>query len=234
MKVEVRVIRVDIEERKIGLSFVHSDFEENKNLEANRKALRLDPTLSPVHNNLGAALAALGRTAEAIGHYEQSVRLDPRSGAAHYNLGMALLAAGAGDRALEHLRETVQVVADNPHINGIMINFLTPPPDSQALTLSEKEKIVAQAFQLKREGFPILNTDRALKEMLVEDFEEKCPYWVSGFVLPDRSHYYGCPMRGTKACKQCGFNAVREYYLITKGSPSVISQMSNRFAFSKK
>ncbi|MEZ5974258.1 MAG: 30S ribosomal protein S1, partial [Planctomycetota bacterium] len=31
-KVEVRVIRVDIEERKIGLSFVHSDFPENENL----------------------------------------------------------------------------------------------------------------------------------------------------------------------------------------------------------
>jgi small subunit ribosomal protein S1 len=31
-KVEVRVIRVDIDERKIGLSFVHSDFEENQNL----------------------------------------------------------------------------------------------------------------------------------------------------------------------------------------------------------
>jgi small subunit ribosomal protein S1 len=30
MKVEVRVIRVDVEERKIGLSFVHSDFEENE------------------------------------------------------------------------------------------------------------------------------------------------------------------------------------------------------------
>jgi small subunit ribosomal protein S1 len=33
MKIEVRVIRVDTEERKIGLSFVHSDFEENKSLE---------------------------------------------------------------------------------------------------------------------------------------------------------------------------------------------------------
>jgi small subunit ribosomal protein S1 len=30
MKVEVRVIRVDIDERKIGLSFVHSDFAENE------------------------------------------------------------------------------------------------------------------------------------------------------------------------------------------------------------
>ncbi len=32
MKIEVRVIRVDTEERKIGLSFVHADFEENKHL----------------------------------------------------------------------------------------------------------------------------------------------------------------------------------------------------------
>jgi small subunit ribosomal protein S1 len=31
-KVEVRVIRVDIDERKIGLSFVHADFEENEKL----------------------------------------------------------------------------------------------------------------------------------------------------------------------------------------------------------
>jgi small subunit ribosomal protein S1 len=31
-KVEVRIIRVDVDERKIGLSFVHSDFEENENL----------------------------------------------------------------------------------------------------------------------------------------------------------------------------------------------------------
>ncbi|MGK2858290.1 MAG: 30S ribosomal protein S1 [Thermoanaerobaculia bacterium] len=30
MKVEVRVIRVDTEERKIGLSFVHADFDENE------------------------------------------------------------------------------------------------------------------------------------------------------------------------------------------------------------
>jgi len=32
MRVEVRVIRVDVEERKIGLSFVHSDFEENERI----------------------------------------------------------------------------------------------------------------------------------------------------------------------------------------------------------
>ena len=38
MKIEVRVIRVDIEERKIGLSFVHADFEENAKVLADAKA----------------------------------------------------------------------------------------------------------------------------------------------------------------------------------------------------
>jgi small subunit ribosomal protein S1 len=33
-KIEVRVIRVDTEDRKIGLSFVHADFEENEKLMA--------------------------------------------------------------------------------------------------------------------------------------------------------------------------------------------------------
>jgi len=47
MKVEVRVIRVDIEERKIGLSFVHADFEENQNLpEASDVTIETDESVA--------------------------------------------------------------------------------------------------------------------------------------------------------------------------------------------
>ena len=38
MKVEVRVIRVDTDERKIGLSFVHADFDENEKIPASAPA----------------------------------------------------------------------------------------------------------------------------------------------------------------------------------------------------
>jgi small subunit ribosomal protein S1 len=54
MKVEVRVIRVDTEERKIGLSFVHSDFEENKRF--NEPGARAQPAPDAE----GAAPAAEG------------------------------------------------------------------------------------------------------------------------------------------------------------------------------
>jgi len=87
---------------------------------------------------------------------------------------------------------------------------------------------------MKKEKLPILNTTKALRLMLQEDFGDLCPDWVSAFVLPDCSHFGGCPMKGTESCKKCGFDAVREYRLIVKGSPTAITQMSRRFAYSKK
>jgi small subunit ribosomal protein S1 len=58
-KIEVRVIRVDTEERKIGLSFVHADFEENDKLIAAQKAEKekrksKDESAGGVPENAGA------------------------------------------------------------------------------------------------------------------------------------------------------------------------------------
>jgi len=114
-----------------------------------------------------------------------------------------------------------------------MLNFITPPPYELALTLDEKRAVVDLAVKLKKEGYPVLNTNRALKELLEEDYSTKCPYWVSAFVLPDGSEYTGCPMKGTESCKKCGFDAVREYRLITRGNVETITGMSKRFALTK-
>ncbi len=132
------------------------------------------------------------------------------------------------------VRETVEVATANKHIHGIMLNFLTPPPREQTITLDEKKKVVELALQLKKEGKPILNSRKALQEMLIEDYGEECADWVSAFVLPNASRHYGCPLRGTEACKECGFDAVREYSLIVRGNFSAIREMSSRFAFSKE
>jgi MoaA/NifB/PqqE/SkfB family radical SAM enzyme len=134
----------------------------------------------------------------------------------------------------DKIRETVEVIARNEKIKGIMLNFLTPPPNDIALDIEEKKAVVDLTMKLKREGYPILNTDRALKDLLKEDWSEECPYWVSAFVLPDGSKYLGCPLRDTESCRECGFNAVREYRLIVEGNIGTIMQMSGRFALSTK
>ena len=134
----------------------------------------------------------------------------------------------------DKVRETVEVASQNKRIKGIMLNFLTPPPHEIALNIEEKNRVVDLAKKLKKEGYPILNTDKALRDLLDEDWERKCPDWVSAFLLPDGSRYLGCPLRHTKSCKECGFNAVREYRLIVKGNIETIMQMSGRFALSTK
>jgi small subunit ribosomal protein S1 len=47
MKIEVRVIRVDTEDRKIGLSFVHADFEENDTLVAQYEKEKAEAASAP-------------------------------------------------------------------------------------------------------------------------------------------------------------------------------------------
>ncbi|MDD1767484.1 MAG: radical SAM protein [Methanomassiliicoccales archaeon] len=134
----------------------------------------------------------------------------------------------------DHVRETVEIAARNKKIKGIMLNFLTPPPYEIALDHAEKEAVVRLATSLKRQGYPILNTNRALRNLLEEDWSEECPYWASAFVMPDGSEFFGCPLRSTESCKACGFNAVREYRLIVDGNIETITQMSGRFALSTK
>lgn len=134
----------------------------------------------------------------------------------------------------DRIKETAEIVKANPHIRGLMLNFLTPPPYDIALTREEKVQVVNDALQWRKQKLPILNTERALKELLIEDYSDKCPYWVSSFTLPDGSKYHGCPMQGTESCKQCGFDAVREYRLILAGNIETITKMSRRFALSKR
>ncbi|MBX7166935.1 MAG: tetratricopeptide repeat protein [Pirellulales bacterium] len=57
-------------------------------------ALEVNPTSELSMNNLGIALSAAGRTAEAIAQLEHATRLDPQFADAYNNLGLARLRSG--------------------------------------------------------------------------------------------------------------------------------------------
>ncbi|HUI08138.1 MAG TPA: tetratricopeptide repeat protein [Verrucomicrobiae bacterium] len=52
-----------------------------------RETVRLQPNFPEAHNNLGVALASLGRYQEALWHLQEAARLRPDDGRAHYALG---------------------------------------------------------------------------------------------------------------------------------------------------
>ena len=68
--------------------------------EAYRKAISLKPAEAGYHNNLGQALAKLGKTDDAIAEYTTAAQLDPsQAGTYYFNLGAVLTNAGKLDDA---------------------------------------------------------------------------------------------------------------------------------------
>ena len=70
-------------------------------------AVRVTADNSVAHYNLANALAAQGRTAEAIAHYDRAKAIRPAP--AHNTLGSMLAAQGRLDEAIVHYREAVKV-----------------------------------------------------------------------------------------------------------------------------
>ena len=80
LKVEVRVIRVDIEDRKIGLSLVHSDFEENAAIVAQAAAAAAAaPAEEASGGDAGAADAATDEAAPAAPAEAPEAPADPEA-----------------------------------------------------------------------------------------------------------------------------------------------------------
>jgi Flp pilus assembly protein TadD len=74
-------------------------------------AVRLDPNHPEARNMLGASLAALGRTAEAIAQFRLALKGRPDYPNAQYNLARALAKTGMYDEAFENYR---QILAELP------------------------------------------------------------------------------------------------------------------------
>ena len=69
--------------------------------EAYQNSLKVDGTLSKVHNNFGLALIGLSRTSDAVLEFKRAVDLKPQYAEARYNLGAAYLQLGKKTEAQE-------------------------------------------------------------------------------------------------------------------------------------
>ncbi|HEV3141112.1 MAG TPA: tetratricopeptide repeat protein, partial [Vicinamibacterales bacterium] len=80
-----------------------------------RKSLALNPESASTHYNLGYALSARGRTAEAadaVSEFREALRIDPEYAQGHTNLGALLQLQGKTDEALDHFRRAAAIRPD--------------------------------------------------------------------------------------------------------------------------
>ena len=72
-------------------------------------AVSKSPQSARAHNNLGNALAGLGRPQEAVGHYQQALRIEPDYPEAHNNWGFALAVLGRHQEAVGHYQQALRI-----------------------------------------------------------------------------------------------------------------------------
>jgi Tfp pilus assembly protein PilF len=74
-----------------------------------RHAVKLDPSSSIAHYNLGRFLAAQGNLADAVTHYRRALSIRPEDTDALNNLGLLLARRGEIEAALEEFQKTVRI-----------------------------------------------------------------------------------------------------------------------------
>jgi len=77
-----------------------------------RDNLLYNPLAWVAQNNLGIALARLGKLQEAVGHWEQVLRIKPDYAEAHCNLGTALEQTGKIEEAIAHYEQALRIKPD--------------------------------------------------------------------------------------------------------------------------
>ncbi len=100
-------------------------------------------------------------------------------------------------------------------IKGITIQFHYPYDNDNALTLSweERRNVLNRLIELKREGYPIADSYRALDALKHNSW--RCRDWMLANVDPDGTINLGCYVkgRGEIQCARCGFAAHTEISL---------------------
>jgi len=99
-----------------------------------------------------------------------------------------------------------------PKVKGITIQFYYPFPNSEDLSLTEEERInvLDELIELKRKGFPILDSTAALQALKRNTW--RCHDWLIANAEPDGRINVGCYLkdRAEISCDKCGFAAHTE------------------------
>lgn len=74
--------------------------------------LQYNPLAAQAHYNLGNDLMQAGRSAEAVGQFEETVKIDPNYAPAYNNLGSSLVVVGRLPEAVQQYEEAVKIEPD--------------------------------------------------------------------------------------------------------------------------
>ncbi|MCQ2299270.1 MAG: radical SAM protein [Bacteroidales bacterium] len=150
--------------------------------------------VGPVHDDIrgNGAFAKLEKNIAACGHPAVSVNMT------------------VNNRNYTNVEEAIRYVKANPNIRLISFGFHTPYAGTEHLFLDWQKRadVIDRIIEMKRQGYPIMNSVSGLKLMKTARFKKQC--WVSNFILPDGTRLTECTGKTAGVCDQCGFGMAGE------------------------
>lgn len=123
---------------------------------------------------------------------------------------------------VESIDEVVRYIWDSKSFHMLSVNFHTPFPGTESLSLDldSRREVIDRLLIWKKKGAPIMNTTRGLKLLKDMSFKKYC--WIANFVSVDGTFEKQCPGHDLGICGQCGFGMASEMTGVYKLSPETI------------
>ena len=112
--------------------------------------------LAEAHNNLGLALASLGRFDEALAHYRKALEIKPDYAEVHHNLGIILAGKGRFDDALAHYQKALEIKPDFVEARNNLAWLRATCPDPSLRNGVEAIELARQTIKLTGDKNPVV------------------------------------------------------------------------------
>jgi MoaA/NifB/PqqE/SkfB family radical SAM enzyme len=125
-------------------------------------------------------------------------------------------------RNYHSVEETIAYAKNHPAARAISLNFHTPYKGTEELFLEWdiRKKVIDKIIEMKRAGYPIINSVSGLKLMKRNAFRKQC--WVSNFMLADGARLSECPGKSAGLCDECGLCMAGEMHSVFTFKPDTI------------
>jgi MoaA/NifB/PqqE/SkfB family radical SAM enzyme len=172
-------------------------------------------------NSIWVSMDGTGKYHDEIrgeGTFDRLVKNIANSGHRHLSVNMVV-----NNRNYENVEAAIKFAKENPHIEKISINFHTPYEGTEHLYIGDlklRTKIIDKIIEMKRAGYPIMNSVSGLKLMKTNKFKKQC--WVSNFIMTDGTRLDTCPGAYVDICDRCGFCMAGEMHAVYTLRPDTL------------
>jgi tetratricopeptide (TPR) repeat protein len=135
-----------------------------------RKAVEANPTDSDLRNNLGNALAEMGKSAEALQEFQKAAELNPAKAARYYfNLGAVTYNLGKMDEAASAFKKAIEIDAAYADayfwLGQALMGKATMAPDGKVVAVPGTAEALETYLKLQPNG-PSATTAQALLQTI--------------------------------------------------------------------